>query len=319
MGERYLVTGGGGFIGSHVVDDLLRRGAAVRVIDNFSTGRRENLEHVRGDIELIEGDIRSYERVHNAVRACDFVVHLAALPSVPRSIQDPLTTHEVNATGTLNVMLAARDSDVQRVVLASSSSIYGANDALPKREDLVPLPISPYGVSKLAAERYAMAFHHVYGFETVSLRYFNVFGPRQDPDSQYSAVIPRFITRGVEGMPLHVYGDGEQTRDFTYVENVVAMTVAACRAPKAAGRCFNVGCGERHALNEVISIIEELIGRPLDVDHRPPREGDIRDSWADVSLALELLGVTPSVRLAEGLRRTYDSLTREDVEGTEAA
>ena len=309
MSETYLVTGGGGFIGSHVVDRLLEGGHEVRVFDNFSTGRRENIAHVVGDIELIEGDLRSYERAHNAVKGVDYVVHLAALPSVPRSIQDPLTTHEVNATGTLNVMLAARDADVRRVVLASSSSIYGANPALPKQEDLVPLPISPYGVSKLTAERYAAAFHHVYGFETVSLRYFNVFGPRQDPNSQYSAVIPRFIVRGCLGQPLHVYGDGGQTRDFTYVKNVVDMTIAACMAPGASGRALNVGCGEPHPLNFVIEIIERLCGRELILDHRPSRPGDIRDSWADISSAIDVLGVEPSVRLEEGLRRTHEDLT----------
>lgn len=308
MSDRYLVTGGAGFIGSHIVDSLLARGHEVRVLDNFSTGRRQNLDHVQDAIELVEGDIRSYERVHNAVSGCRFVVHLAALPSVPRSVQDPLTTHEVNATGTLNVMLASRDAGSERVVLASSSSIYGANAELPKREDLVPLPVSPYGVSKLAAERYAHSFFHVYGLETVSLRYFNVFGPRQDPASQYSAVIPRFIVRGSQGQPLHVYGDGEQTRDFTYVDNVVSMTLAACTAPGAEGRTFNIGCGERHSLNSVIKTIEELVGVALVLDHRPPRDGDIRDSWADVSEAISCLGVQPTVSLREGLGRTVASL-----------
>ena len=304
MSETYLVTGGAGFIGSNVVDELLARGHEVRVLDNFSTGRRQNLAHVAGAIELLEGDIRSYERVHNAVRGIDVVIHLAALPSVPRSVQDPLTTHEVNATGTLNVMLAARDSDARRVVLASSSSVYGANAQLPKRTDMVPLPISPYGVSKLAAERYAMAFRHVYGLETVSLRYFNVFGPRQDPNSQYSAVIPRFITRGFRGERLSVFGDGEQTRDFTYVANVVDMTLASCGAVDVPGMALNVGCGGRHSLNSVIAIIESLVGRALIIDHEPPRDGDIKDSWADVTETVSLLGVEPAVSLGEGLERT---------------
>ncbi len=309
--DTYLVTGGAGFIGSNLVDGLLSQGSHVRVLDNFSTGRRENLAHVAGDIELVEGDIRSYERCHNAVKGVDRVVHLAALPSVPRSVQDPLTTHEVNATGTLNVLLAARDVGVKRVVVASSSSVYGANPNLPKREDMVLLPISPYGVSKVATERYAAAFHHVYDLETVALRFFNVFGPRQDPDSQYSAVIPRFMSRCVAGELAQVYGDGEQTRDFTYVSNVVAMTIAASVADDASGNAFNVACGERHSLSKVISVIESLAGRELLVEHKPPRDGDIRDSWADVDAALTTFGVTPDVGLEEGLERTFESLVPE--------
>lgn len=306
MADTYLVTGGAGFIGSNTVSALLERGDSVRVLDNFSTGRRENLQTLMPDIELLEGDIRSYERAHNAVRGVDFVVHLAALPSVPRSVQDPLTTDAVNATGTLNVLLAARDTGVKRVVLASSSSIYGANPELPKHIGMVPIPISPYGVSKLAAERYAGAFHHVYGLETVSLRYFNVFGPRQDPNSQYSAVIPRFIIGGLEGRELTIFGDGEQTRDFTFVSNVVDMTLAACAAEGVSGSVYNVGCGERTSLNTVAEEIGRLTGRPLNVRHEPPREGDIRDSWARVDETIDALGVHPSVMLTDGLARTVE-------------
>lgn len=305
--SKYLVTGGAGFIGSNIVDRLLAEGHEVRILDNFSTGRRSNISHALSDVELLEGDIRSYERAHNACMGCDYVVHLAALPSVPRSVQDPLTTHEVNATGTMNVLLAARDADVRRVVLASSSSVYGANQALPKNEDQLLLPISPYGVSKLAAERYAFAFSHVYGLETVALRYFNVFGPRQDPNSQYSAVIPRFITRAAAGEGLTVFGDGEQTRDFTFVSNVVDFTLAGCTAPDAVG-AYNIGCGQRHSLNAVISTIGEIVGHAPVVEYGDAREGDIRDSWAAIEAAVRDLGVEPSVLLREGLERTAASL-----------
>jgi UDP-glucose 4-epimerase len=308
VSDRYLVTGGAGFIGSNVVDELLARGNRVRVLDNFSTGRRENIAHVQGDIELLEGDIRSYERAQNACKGCDYVIHLAALPSVPRSIQDPLTTDAVNATGTLNVLLAARDAGVRRVVLASSSSVYGANATLPKREDLVLLPISPYGVSKLAAERYACAFHHVYGLETAALRYFNVFGPRQDPNSQYSAVIPRFITRGIRGEAVMVFGDGSQTRDFTYVENVVNFTLGACLSDGVSGCAFNVGCGERHSLSDVIEIIGGLVGAGLEIEYAEPRDGDIKDSWADVSAIVDATGIHPTIGLEAGLRLTFNHL-----------
>lgn len=306
MADRYLVTGGAGFIGSNMVIALLEGGHAVRVLDNFSTGRRTNLANVADDVELLEGDIRSYERCHNAVRDQDYVIHLAALPSVPRSVQDPLTTHAVNSTGALNVLLAARDAGVRRVVLASSSSVYGANHRLPKHTDMLPVPISPYGVSKLAAERYAGAFHDVYGLETVSLRYFNIFGPRQDPDSQYSAVIPKFILSGLAGREVVVYGDGEQTRDFTFVSNAVDMTLAGCTAEGISGRTLNVACGEQTSLNRVAEQIGRLVGRPLDIRREPGREGDVRHSWASVDDTIAALGVTPAVRLSEGLALTVE-------------
>jgi UDP-glucose 4-epimerase len=304
-GTVALVTGGGGFIGSHLVRRLLREGHAVRVLDNFATGRRENLEEVIGEIELIEGDLQSYERVHNAVRGCDLAFHLGALPSVPRSIQDPLTSNATNVVGTLNVLLAARDEGVRRVVYASSSSLYGASTELPKREDMHPLPIAPYAVSKLAAEGYCRAFHEVYGLETVALRYFNVFGPGQDPQSQYAAVIPNFITAVLEGRRPVIHGDGEQSRDFTFVDNAVDANLLAASAAGAAGHAFNVACGERTSLNEIVARISALAGRDADVVHVDPRPGDVRHSLADISKAREILGYEPAVDFEEGLSRTF--------------
>ena len=309
MPHKYLVTGGGGFIGSHLVDALLRPGDAVTVLDNFSTGRRENLYAVAEDIELVEGDLRSYERVHHAMRGVDFVVHLGALPSVPRSVQDPLTTNEVNITGTVNVLLAARDAGVKRVIFASSSSVYGANASLPKREGSVPMPISPYGVSKLAAEQYCMAFTSVYSLEAVGLRFFNVFGPRQDPRSEYSAVIPRFLRLALEEGEAVVYGDGGQTRDFTYVANVVAAIKLAMHQDGAAGHVCNVGCGESHSVTQLVEAVETTTGRPLRVRHEPSRLGDVRDSYASIDEARRILGYEPSIELLEGLRLTLESLS----------
>jgi len=309
VGDSYLVTGGAGFIGSHLVDELLRRGHAVRVLDNFATGRRENIAHVSDAIELIEGDIQSYERVHNAARGADYVIHEAALPSVPRSIQDPLTTHQVNTTGTLNVLLAARDGGVKRVVIASSSSVYGANHLLPKREDMMLLPISPYGVTKLAAERYCRAFSEVYGLETVALRYFNVFGPRQNPYSQYSAVIPKFIDLAMSGQRLTIDGDGTQTRDFTYVRNVVEGTLAAATAPQASGHAMNVACGASTSLLELVDTIGRVLGESVQYDFAPERVGDIHDSYADVSLARELLGFEPKVGPEDGIKLMVEAIT----------
>ena len=304
---KALVTGGGGFIGSHLVRRLLDEGHDVRVLDNFATGRRENLLEILDAIELVEGDIQSDDRAHTAVRGCEVVFHHAALPSVPRSIQDPLTTNAVNVTGTLNVLLAARDADVRRVIFASSSSIYGAGEELPKREDMATLPISPYAVGKLAAESYCRAFSEVYDLETVCLRYFNVFGPRQDPLSQYAAVIPNFITAFLREEPSTVYGDGEQTRDFTYVDNVVQANVLAADAAKVSGRTFNVAVGSSD--------------QP-EPDHRPAPAADgtrpgARSTWptvpatcahslADISRAARDLGYAPEVRFEEGLQRTLE-------------
>ncbi len=301
---RVLVTGGGGFIGSHLVHRLVNDGHDVRVLDNFATGRRENLVDVADHVELIEGDIQSYERAHTAVRDCEVVYHQAALPSVPRSVQDPLTSNASNVTGTLNILLAARDSGVRRVVVASSSSVYGANAELPKREELTPLPISPYAVAKLAAENYCRAFSSVYGLETVALRYFNVFGPRQDPLSQYAAVIPNFITAALQGARPTVYGDGEQSRDFTYVENVVDANLKAATTQGAAGQVFNVACGERITLNRLLTELGNVLGTSLEADYAPARPGDVMHSQADISRAQEDLGYRTAVDFDEGLRRT---------------
>jgi UDP-glucose 4-epimerase len=303
---RVLVTGGGGFIGSHLVDRLLADGHDVRALDNFTSGRRENLDGVLDDIELVEGDIQSYERAHTAVRGCDVVLHQAALPSVPRSVLDPLTSNASNVIGTLNLLLAARDSDVRRVVLASSSSVYGSNPELPKHEGLQTRPIAPYGVAKLAAEGYAQSFHRVYGLNSVVLRYFNVFGPRQDPRSEYAAVIPKFIAAALQGTSPVIFGDGEQTRDFTYVDNVVQANVLAMEAPQAAGDVFNVAYGDSVTLNRLVQLIGEVTGRELIADYAPPRPGEVRHSRADITRARTELGYEPEVDFTEGLRRTVE-------------
>jgi UDP-glucose 4-epimerase len=313
-----LVTGGGGFIGSHLVDRLLLDGHRVRVLDNFSTGRRENLVSVSSDIEVVEGDLQSYERAHTAVRGAEVVFHQAALPSVPRSVQDPLTSNASNVVGTLNVLLASRDSDVRRVVLASSSSVYGANPELPKHEGLSPQPISPYAVGKLACEGYARSFGAVYGLQTVALRYFNVFGPRQDPLSQYAAVIPNFIGAALADRPATVFGDGEQSRDFTYVEDVVEATALAMSSPEAAGGVFNVAGGGRVTVNRVLDELRSLSGREIAVRHDEPRPGDIRDSEADISSARATLGYEPRFDLREGLARTLEHFEEHPVSSPDA-
>ena len=306
MGSRVLVTGGAGFIGCNLVQALVARGDAVRVLDNFSTGNRANLV---SDVEVIEGELRSYERVHAAVRGTELVFHLGALGSVPRSVQDPLTSSAVNVEGTLNVLLAARDEGVRRVVFSSSSSIYGSRDDLPVNEEMAPDPISPYGVAKLAAERYCVSFTRVYhAFETVVLRYFNVFGPRQSPFSQYAAMVPLFITAVSRGEPVTVFGDGEQVRDFTYVGNVVDATLRAADAADVSGRIMNVAAGSPASVNTVAESIGRILGQDVRKEYEPPRPGDIRDSWADVSAARELLGWEPSIGLEEGLRLTVESL-----------
>jgi nucleoside-diphosphate-sugar epimerase len=306
---RVLVTGGAGFIGSNLVRALLARGDEVRVLDNFSTGNRANLAGLGRDVELVEGELRSYERVHNAVRGVEVVFHLGALGSVPRSVQDPLTSSAVNVEGTLNVLLAARDEGIRRVIFASSSSIYGNQPELPLRESMGPDPISPYGVAKLAAERYCVSFARVYPFETVVLRYFNVFGPRQDPRSQYAAVVPLFITAIAAGDPVTIFDDGGQSRDFTYVDNVgAANRQAAAAAEGVSGRIFNVSAGAPATVNELADAIGRLLEKPVERRYLPPRAGDLRDSWADVSEARQALGYEPSVPLEDGLRRTADFL-----------
>src|SRR3954452_5734194 len=301
---KALVTGGAGFIGSHVVERLLAAGQDVRVLDNLSTGHRSNLSGVSGEVELLTRDLRDLPSVQQAMRGCSAVVHLAALPSVPRSIHDASATHHANATGTLNVLLAARDAGVSRVVFASSSSVYGAAAGLPKRESLRPLPISPYAVSKLAAEHYCRSFFEVFGLETVALRYFNVFGPRQDSRSEYAAVIPRFIEAYRSDTPPVIFGDGEQSRDFTYVENAVEANVAALEAPGVGGRVYNIACGKRITLNELAASIRLQVDGTVDGVHGPARAGDVRHSIADITLAGQELGYAPTVSLEEGLRRT---------------
>ena len=303
-----LVTGGAGFIGSNLVRALQERGDDVRVLDNFSTGFRANLEEL--DLEIVEGELRSYERVHNAVRGTEVVYHLGALGSVPRSVQDPLTSNAVNVEGTLNVLLAARDEKVRRVVFASSTSVYGTSPPLPTPEDALLDPISPYGVAKLAAERYCGAFSRVYeAFETVVLRYFNVYGPRQSPFSQYAAVIPLFIAAIGAGEEVTIYGDGEQSRDFTYVDDRGRRDdLAAGAAEGASGRAFNVAGGKPASVNDVADTIGRLLGKPVERNLQPPRTGDIRDSYADLSAARETLGYAPAVELEEGLRRSIELL-----------
>jgi UDP-glucose 4-epimerase len=302
-----LVTGGAGFIGSNLVRALLERGESVRVLDNFSTGNRANLEGL--DTEIVEGELRSYERVHNAVRGVEVVYHLGALGSVPRSVQDPLTSSAVNVEGTLNVLLAARDENVRRVVFSSSTSVYGSTRQLPTAEDEPPDPISPYGVAKLAAERYCVSFSRVYeSFESVVLRYFNVFGPRQSPFSQYAAVVPRFVTAIAAGEPVEIHGDGEQSRDFTYVGNVVDATIRAGEAPGANGEIFNVAAGSPASVTTIADTIGEILGKPVERRHVPRRAGDIRDSWADLTKSRRILGYEPAVDLREGLRLTIEAL-----------
>jgi UDP-N-acetylglucosamine/UDP-N-acetyl-alpha-D-glucosaminouronate 4-epimerase len=303
---KVLVTGGGGFIGSNLVRALLARGGGVRVLDNFATGNRANLADVWDEIELVEGDLRSYERVHAATRGVELVFHQGALPSVPRSVQDPLTTSAVNVEGTLNVLLAARDEGVRRVVAASSSSVYGNSGALPRVESSPPDPESPYGVAKLAAERYCVAFSRVYEMETVVLRYFNVFGPRQDPTSQYAAVVPKFINAVAAGEALRIDGDGHQSRDFTFVENVVEGNLLAADAPGASGAVLNIATGEQTTVLELAETIGDLVGRDVEKEFQPPRAGDVRHSWADVGEARRMIGFEPRVSLRDGLQRAVD-------------
>jgi nucleoside-diphosphate-sugar epimerase len=301
---RTLVTGGAGFIGSNLVRALLSRGDDVRVLDNFSTGNRGNLAGLEQEVDLVEGDLRSYERVHAAVRGVEVVFHQGALPSVPRSVQDPLTTTAVNVEGTLNVLLAARDEAVRRVVNASSSSVYGNGGELPRKETQLPDPISPYAVAKLAAERFCTSFSRVYSMEVVSLRYFNVFGPRQDPLSQYAAVVPRFIRAIAAELPVTVHGDGEQSRDFTYVDNVVASNLLAADVPTLSGEIVNVATGTSVTVNELADTIGRLLDRAVEKSYEAEREADVHASWADLAGARMLLGYEPQVELEEGLRRT---------------
>ncbi len=306
MGEKkfYLVTGGAGFIGSHIVEALVRRGDGVRVLDNLSTGHRRNLAHLIDKIEFIEGDIQDYEPTRRAMEGVDIVFHEAAIPSVPRSVSEPLLNHNSNVNGTFNVLLAARDARVKRVVYAASSSAYGETGIGEKSEDSLPSPLSPYAVAKLVGEYYCQVFTRVYGLETVSLRYFNVFGPRQDPSSPYSGVISKFVTALLQGETPVIFGDGEQSRDFTYVANVVDANLRAAESTAAVGQVINLGLKQRTTLNQLLAELQQIIGTHITPKYEPPRAGDIRHSLADIARAETLLGYRPVVGLTEGLEHT---------------
>ena len=299
----YLVTGGAGFIGSHIVDRLVQNGKKVRVLDNFSTGKRANIEHNLGEIDLINGSLTDMGTVRRAVEGVDYVLHQGALPSVPRSVNDPIGSNDANINGTLNLLVAARDACVKRLVFASSSSVYGDSPSLPKHERMPPDPLSPYALTKLAGECYCRLFTDLYGLETVSLRYFNVFGPRQDPESQYAAVIPKFIKCMLKGERPVIYGDGLQSRDFTYVENNVEANILACSAPRAVGEVMNIACGDRFSLLDLVDIINRILGTSIEPVFEPARPGDVKHSQADISKARELIGFEPKVGFVEGLER----------------
>jgi nucleoside-diphosphate-sugar epimerase len=303
---RYLVTGGAGFIGSNLVDELVRRGQSVAILDDLSSGKEKNLQNAASKIDFHKGSITDLAAVQSACNGADYVIHLAARTSVPRSVADPIETNRVNIDGTLNVLVAARDAKVKRIVFAASSSAYGETPTLPKVETMVPHPISPYGVTKFVGEMYSEVFGRVYGLENASLRYFNVFGPRQDPTSQYSGVLSRFMLAVLEGTQPVVYGDGEQSRDFTFVENVVDATLRACEAPGASGKVFNVGTSSRITLNQVLKQLEKISGKPIQAKYDLPRTGDILHSQADITLGRTLLGYIPSVDFSAGLQRTWD-------------
>jgi UDP-glucose 4-epimerase len=303
---RYLVTGGAGFIGSNMVDELVRRGHQVTVFDDLSAGKESNLASVRSKIELRLASVTDLAAIKSACQGMDYVIHLAARTSVPRSVQDPLDTNHINIDGTLNVLVAAREAKVRRFVFAASSSAYGEVPQQPKTESMHAVPISPYGVTKYVGELYAYVFGHVYGLENACVRYFNVFGPRQDPTSQYSGVLSRFMLAILEGQQPVIFGDGEQSRDFTYIANVVDETLRACEAPGASGRVFNGGTGARITLNQVLKLLEKITGKRIEAKYEPPRTGDIRDSQADISLAQNVLGYKPLVHFEEGLAKTWD-------------
>ncbi len=304
--QSYLVTGGAGFIGSHIASALVARGEKVKVIDSLITGKSSNLDDFRDRIEFIEADIRNFDEIRGAFNGVSHVFHQAAIPSVPRSVAEPRLNHDANATGTFNVLLAAREAGVRRVIYAASSSVYGGTVGLPKREDLVPAPLSPYAAAKLVGEYYAQAFSESYGLETVSLRYFNVFGPRQDPSSAYSGVISKFITTLLAGETPVIYGDGEQTRDFTFIDHVVDANLRAAQMPEARGEVMNIGTGSRLSLNSLLSILQKIIGTNRKPRYEPARTAEPRDSEADISRARQLLGYHPAISLEDGLRRTVD-------------
>ncbi len=318
---NYLITGGAGFIGSNIVLELLKRGENVRVLDNFSTGKRETIEKLKmissksnKDFEIIEGDIRSYHIVREAVEGIDFILHQAALPSVPRSVKDPLTSNEVNVIGTLNILNAAKDCKVKRLVYASSSSIFGDLETLPKTEDMLPKPLSPYAVSKLAAEKYCQVFTNLYGLETVCFRYFNVFGPRQDPTSQYSAVIPKFINLIKNSESPKIFGDGEQSRDFTYVQNVVEANLLACEQghEDLSGQIFNIAFGKRITVNDLVKKINHLLGTSVEPNYTNSRPGDVKHSLANIGKARQFLGYDPKIDMEEGLKLTIEYSNKDE-------
>ena len=304
--NSYLVTGGAGFIGSNIVGELVSRGHQVRVLDNFLTGKQQNLVSFEGKIDLIEGDIRDLSTCRQAVDGIEYVLHQAALPSVPLSVEDPITTTEINVNGILNMLIASRDAGVKRFVFASSSSIYGDDSTLPKTEEKIGKPLSPYAVSKLMGEKYCQVFSRIYGLPTVSLRYFNVFGPRQDPKSQYAAVIPDFITKILRGKRPTIYGNGEQTRDFTYVSNVVEANILSAQVQDKSGIAFNLACGERTTVNELLNKINAILGTDFHAVYEDARPGDILHSYADISVAKKILGYSPHVSFEKGIRKTLE-------------
>jgi len=303
---RYVVTGGAGFIGSHIVEELVRRSETVTVIDNFSTGKRENVKPFVGTAEIIDADVSQAKNLAQILKGAEYVIHQAAIPSVPKSIIDPVKSHEANVNGTLQLLVACREAGVKRVVYASSSSLYGDSPTLPKHEGMMPNPLSPYGAQKLFGETYCQVFTKSYGLETVSLRYFNVFGPRQDATSQYSGVLALFIPAVLKGRRPTIYGDGQQSRDFTYVKNVVEANLLACKAPGVAGQFFNVACGDRITVNSMLQQINKITGKDISPVYADARAGDIKHSQADITLAKERLSYVPRVSFEEGLRDTIE-------------
>jgi len=306
MSDLYLVTGGAGFIGSNIAEKLTTSGENVRVIDNFLTGKRENMNSFSDKIEFIEGDIRNLDTVNIAMKDVDYVIHQAALPSVPKSVELPIESNEHNTNGTLNILYAAKEAGVKRVVYAASSSAYGDQPQSPKVETMLPIPMSPYAVNKLAGEHYCAAFMKVYGLETVALRYFNVFGPRQDPTSFYSAVIPKFISAFLKNESPIIYGDGEQSRDFTYIDNIVAANLLACKAEGVGGQMFNVACGESFTLNQLCQDLQEIMGTSKEPLYEEARVGDVKHSLADIEKAKKMLSFKVLVSFREGLRNTVE-------------